>query len=111
MIVEERIYSLTAGDVPAFLHLYESVGMPIQLRYLKAMVGYYKTEVGPLNQVIHLWMHESFEQRQINRDAMRADPEFQAYWSQVKPLVVKQENKLLLPANFFEPKLRSWLSK
>ncbi|MEH6517121.1 MAG: NIPSNAP family protein [Halioglobus sp.] len=110
MFVEERIYTLIPGGANEFLKLYEEEGMSVQLRYLKKLVGYYRAEFGPLNQIVHLWAHETFEQRLINRDEMRADPEFQAYWSKVKKLVVKQESKILLPAKFFEEKLNGWLT-
>lgn len=105
MLVEERIYTLQAGQGRKFLALYEEHGLRMQRQYLKLMLGYYLTEAGPLNQVIHLWGHESFEGRLTNREAMRADPTFQRYWEMVRPLIVKQETKLLVPASFYEPVL------
>ena len=64
------------------------------------MVGYFSTKDGPLNQNIHLWAYDSFEQRVERRAAMMADPEWQAYLAKIRPLIVSQETKLLIPAPF-----------
>ena len=55
MIVEERMYTLQTGKVPEFLKLYQEEGMALQGRHLPAMVGYYFTEIGTLNMIIHMW--------------------------------------------------------
>jgi hypothetical protein len=100
MIVEERIYTLETGKVGEYLGLYEQHGIEIQKRILGNMVGYFSTEVGPLNQIIHMWGYESFEDRLERRKALGADPGWQAYIAKVLPLILRQENKLLVPAPF-----------
>jgi hypothetical protein len=57
MIVEERIYSLHPGQAPEYLRLYEAEGLEIQRAILGRMVGYFSTEVGPLNQIVHMWAY------------------------------------------------------
>ena len=47
MFIDERIYTLHAGQVPVFLKLYEEEGMECQVRILGKMVGYYFTERRP----------------------------------------------------------------
>ena len=100
MIVEERIYTVQVGKVPEYLRIYEAEGLAVQTRHLPRMVGYFSTEAGPLNQIIHLWAYDSFEQRVERRAAMMADPEWQAYLAKIRPLIVSQETKLLIPAPF-----------
>ncbi|MEQ8695809.1 MAG: NIPSNAP family protein [Bauldia litoralis] len=100
MIVEERIYTLEIARVGDYLRLYEEHGIEIQKRILGNMVGYFSTEVGPLNQIIHMWGYDSFEDRLKRRAELGADPGWQAYVAKIKPFVLKQENKLLIPAPF-----------
>jgi NIPSNAP len=102
MIVEHRTYTLKPGTLNEYFRLYQSEGLPIQRRYLPAMVGYYTTEIGPLNQVIHLWAYRTFEERAACRTAMRADPGWAPYLSKIHPLLVTMESKLLTPAPFFD---------
>ncbi|WP_431281545.1 NIPSNAP family protein [Humitalea sp. 24SJ18S-53] len=100
MIVEQRTYTLHAGKVGAYLKLYEAEGIAIQKPILGRLVGYYSTEFGPLNQVIHMWAYESLAERTERRARLMADAGWQGYIAKVQPLVLTQENKLLLPAPF-----------
>ena len=100
MIVEERIYTLQPGTAPEYLRLYEAEGFAIQEPILGHLVGYFSTELGPLNQVVHLWAYESFEERTARRARLTADEGWKAYIAKVRPFVLSQENKILIPARF-----------
>ncbi|HEX2018161.1 MAG TPA: NIPSNAP family protein [Aurantimonas sp.] len=102
MFVDERIYTLHAGKVPTFLKLYEEEGMAVQTRILGKMVGYYFTDIGPLNQIVHMWGYDSLDDRYERRKALQAAPEWQAYAEKMRPLVTHVENKILVPAPFFK---------
>jgi len=99
-IVEERIYTLEMGAAAQYLRLYEEHGLAVQTRYLPRMLGYFFTEAGPLNQIVHLWAYESFDQRLACRAAMAADPAWRDYVDKIRPLVRHQESKILRPAAF-----------
>ncbi|HEY8609711.1 MAG TPA: NIPSNAP family protein [Roseomonas sp.] len=100
MIVEERIYTLQAGQAGAYIAAYEAEGMAIQKPILGRMLGYYTTEFGPLNQVVHMWAYEDLAERTERRARLLADPAWKAYAAKVRPMVLTQENKLLIPAPF-----------
>lgn len=100
MIVEERIYTLQVGAAPEYLRLYEAEGLAIQRPILGRMVGYFTTEVGPLHQIVHLWAYRDMNERAERRARMAANDRWKAYVAKIRPLVVKQENKILLPAPF-----------
>ena len=104
MIVEERIYTLQPGKVPEYLKLYESEGMAIQVPILGHMVGYYSTEIGTLNQIIHMWGYQDLADRTRRRAELMADQRWQAYVAKIRPMIVTQESKILTPAPFFTPK-------
>lgn len=102
MIVDLRTYTLTHGRVSAYLKLYESEGLPVQVRHLGKPIGYFVTEVGPLNQVVHLWGYESMADRERKRAALAADPEWVGYLkkSGESGNVQHQENKILRSTSF-----------
>lgn len=100
MIVDERIYTLKIGKLNDYLALYESKGFSVQTRILGHLIGYFHTEIGPLNQIVHLWAYDSFEERTKRRAILGSDPEWMAYVKEMRPLLDKQENKILLPASF-----------
>jgi hypothetical protein len=104
MVVEMRSYTLQPGKIASYLKLYEGEGMAIQKRILGRMVGYYSTEIGPLNQVVHMWAYEDLKERAEKRAVLAADPGWQAYVAKMIPMMVTQESKILNPAPFFTPK-------
>ena len=100
MIVEERTYTLEVGKVAEYMRLYEEEGLAIQTRILPRMIGYFSTEVGTLNQVVHLWAYQDLDERARKRAELVADEEWRAYVAKVRPLILHQENRILVPASF-----------
>jgi len=109
MIVEERMYTLHPGKVPEYFKLYQAEGLPIQKRILGNLFGYFFTEVGTQNQLVHLWYYENFEEREKRRAQLSADPGWLAYIPKTRPFVISQETRILKPAPFFQDTLRKML--
>jgi hypothetical protein len=100
MIVEERIYTCHCGKAQQYVKMYEAEGLAIQRPILGNLLGYFTTELGELNQVVHLWAYENFEDRAARRKKLLTNPEWMAYAAKVQPLVLTQQNKILIPAAF-----------
>jgi NIPSNAP len=99
-IVEERIYTLHPGKIAAYLQLYEQEGLAIQRPILGELIGYFSTEIGPLNQIVHLWRYQDMADRASRRATLTADPDWKTYIAKVQPMIREQENKVLIPAPF-----------
>ncbi len=100
MIVEERSYTLQPGTTAEYLSRYERHGLPVQRPILGNLVGYFSSEIGILNQVVHLWAYEDLGDRARRRAELQANPDWQAYIVTVRPFIVRQENRILIPAPF-----------
>src|SRR5881392_2150249 len=59
MIFDLRIYTLHNNRFAAWLKLYEEHGHPTQVKHCGEPVFYATSEVGPLNQVVHVWKYAS----------------------------------------------------
>jgi hypothetical protein len=103
MLVEQRTYTTHPGKWRDYLSLYEAEGLDIQRRILGRLVGYYTSEVGELNQIVHLWAYTSLDERAERRAALMADAGFHSYVKKMLPLLQKQESRILRPAPFFTP--------
>lgn len=103
MLVEMRTYTTHPGKLGEYLALYEAEGLAVQKRVLGRMVGYYRSEIGALNQVVHLWAYTDLVERAQRRQVLLADPDFKAYVRKMLPLLVSQESRVLTPAPFFTP--------
>lgn len=100
MIVEQRTYRFKAGKVPTFMAIYEEKGLEIQKRILGNLIGYFATEIGPLNETVHLWGYASLDDRAARRAALMADEGWRAFLAEILPLLETQETKILLPTGF-----------
>ena len=100
MFYEHRCYRLKTGAVPAYLKLVEEEGIAIQKSHLGDLVGYWFTEVGPQNEITHIWAYPSLDERERRRAALAADPAWQAFIPKIQALIESMETKILKPAAF-----------
>ena len=100
MIVEQRTYTLRPGTVPEYLEVYEREGLAVQEPILGHLVGYYSSEVGPLNRIVHMWAYEDFADRDRRRAELAASAEWQAVVAKLRQFVQTQESVILRPAPF-----------
>jgi len=102
MIVDHRTYTCHPGKLNDFLAIYQEKGLPVQLRTLERMVGWYTSmDIGPLNQVVHMWAFDDLADRAARRAKMAADPEWAVYLKAATPLLINMENKILSATSFF----------
>lgn len=101
MIVEMRSYVLRPGCLPEFMSLMGSEGIGIEQSILGDLLGFYSTEIGVINKVIHLWRYASFEERKQRRAQLAASSEWTTFVPKVLPLIQEMHNELLNPAPFF----------
>lgn len=106
MIVDIRTYTLNPGALGAYFKLYASEGFPIQVKHLGQPVGYYFTDIGPQNRVVHLWGYADIAERAAKRARMEADPAWLAYRAKSggSGLLQRQENKIMRDVAFFPGK-------
>lgn len=98
MILEERCYTLAPGNIAAYWALYTPDIVEVMAPMRPHMLGYYVSDTGTLNQIVHLWRFDSYEQRSQKRDALAADPTWQAHLGRIRKLCLKQETRILRPS-------------
>ena len=100
MIIDHRTYNMTHGKMENYLRRYETIGLPLQKEHLSQLVGFFVSDIGPLNQVVHLWAYDSIADREIRRERMAADPRWQSFREGNHGMFASQEIKILKPASF-----------
>lgn len=110
MLVEERVYTVHPGKLPAFLKVYEEKGFAPQRDILGAPVGWYVAEIGELNQVIHLWAYSSLDDREARRKQLYENAQFKEYLAAIFPMLVKMENRIMKPSPFFAEPLKKMVA-
>jgi hypothetical protein len=97
MIYEVRTYTLRPGTVNEFEERYAK-RLPLREKHSK-LGAFWHTEVGPLNQVIHVYPYEDLQQRTAVRDAMAKDTAL-AQVPGGREFIVAQESEIKIPAPF-----------
>ncbi|WP_240766818.1 NIPSNAP family protein [Paraburkholderia flava] len=97
-----RTYTFKPVSVPEWLALYRAEALEVQNEYLGDLVGFFTTEFGNVNQVVHIWRFAGLDDRARRRDQMATDPRWQAFVTKVKNLglLVSMESKILKPTDF-----------
>jgi len=100
MIIEQRTYTLHPGKMAEYQRIYEAEGVELQKRILGRLVGYFTSESGVLNQLIHMWAYDDMMDRHTRRAALQAEPQWQGYLAKVLPLIQIQHSQILTPTKF-----------
>ena len=100
MIYEERIYTILPGRMVEYMKNYEELGLPVQRKVLGTLVGFFHTEIGGLNKVVHIWGYASLDDRLEKREKLANHPDWPRYLETNLKLIVEQENRVLIPASF-----------
>ena len=101
MFVEMRTYTLRPGTTAAFEERFAE-GLAARQQFSK-LGGLWRSEVGGLNLVVHMWPYESFEDRErIGQEARKTGK-----WPpNTHEFIITQENKIIQPAPF-SPRLEA----
>ena len=98
MIVEVRTYQLKPGTLAEAEKRF-GAALPVREKHSK-LAAFWHTEVGALNQIIHVWAYDSFAQR----TAVRAAAGNEEGWPPpIREFVVSQQSEVFVPAPFSPP--------
>ena len=98
MIIEMRTYTLKPGNIPTFEERFGGA-LAIRQKFSK-LAAFWHTEVGPLNQVIHVWPYETLDERaRVRAEASKAE----GWPPNTRELTITQQSEIFLPAPFSPP--------
>ncbi|YCI06460.1 NIPSNAP family protein (plasmid) [Ensifer sp. D2-11] len=100
MFYEIRTYRLKNGTIPAYLKVVEEEGIAIQQKHLGELIAYFYSEIGPINEIVHIWAYPSLDERERRRAALMDDPDWRAFLPKIRDLIEVAENKIMKAARF-----------
>ena len=100
MIYELRTYQLAFGGLPDYLEVAESLIIPAVAEFGLKPSGFWYTEIGQLNEVVHLWAYEDLNERQEKWAKWAKDPRRAEVAKRLRGVVLNQTNKILSPTAF-----------
>ncbi|UCE30585.1 MAG: NIPSNAP family protein [Burkholderiales bacterium] len=99
-IYELRTYSVIVGKMGEVLRLYREEGFPALAAggFDAKLVGYFTGDAGALNELIHVWKFDDDADRRDFWKRLFSDAQFMAFAGKLRPLLARQDNKLMLNA-------------
>jgi hypothetical protein len=96
MLYELRTYTVKPGTIGDMVKAAGTVARDIRGNNFGKLEGYWQTEIGPLNQVMHLWSYSDFAERARLRAELAKNPRWTGeYIPLIRPLMMRQEIRLL----------------
>ena len=96
MIYELRTYTLKAGTLGDVVKAASTVSRDIRGDDYGKLEGYWMTEIGPLNQVMHLWSYRDLNERSRLRTELAKNASWNSeYVPLIRPHLVRQDIRLL----------------
>ncbi len=100
MIIEMRTYILKPASLRKFLDIYNNDIRKTHVSILGNQIGFFYTEFGELNKVVHLYGYDSYEDREKRRELLLKNKDFINYLDKVKDIILHMKNEVMIPANF-----------
>ena len=95
------MYVLHTGvDLQEYLTIYESEGLPVQKPILGGFLGYFTTEFGTQNQLVHLWAYADLEDRRRRRAELAVNEQWRGCLKKIRPMIMTMENRIMYPTRF-----------
>ena len=98
MIYEVRTYNLKPGTVAQFEESFAEA-IPHRAKY-SPLAAFWHTDIGPLNQVIHVWPYESLDERDQIRAEASKDPNWPPH---DLSMIQEMQSEIWNPAPFMRP--------
>ncbi|SEB16808.1 NIPSNAP family protein [Paraburkholderia sartisoli] len=98
MLIEHRSYTLRPGAADLFWDAQRERGDDGLQPILERLIGSFATCTGSLDQIVSLYRYDSFDDWQTRLLGLYGRAELQAYFERVRPLIVRQESRFLVPA-------------
>ena len=101
-IYDMRVYDIKPGRVPEYMSAVQEVGLPVREELGVKLAGWFYSEIGPLNQVVHIWAYRDFEDMQKKMRTVSTHPRWISdYIPRVVGLLAAQRDQLMRGGDFF----------
>jgi hypothetical protein len=102
MFLEQRIYTMHPGKLPAWLACYRDIGGPASSRTLTPLIGMFTVEFGTINRVLFVRGYDDIDERERGMVRRDADADWQRFMKESRETgaLASQEAKLLKTVPF-----------
>ena len=101
MIYDFRMYTFKPGKIPEYMAAVKEFAIPIRAKYGVKLAGWYYSDIGELNQVVHIWGYRDHAHMEEAKAQVANDPDWRGkYIPAVGGLIEAQKTYLMLSPDF-----------
>ncbi len=101
MIYDFRMYTLKPGTTQDYMAAVRELALPIRQKYGVKLAGWYYSEIGELNQVVHIWAFNDEAHMAEAKGKVAADPDWTGKnLPRVHDLIESQKTYLMMSPDF-----------
>ena len=101
MIYDFRVYTLKPGATQDYMAAVREIALPVREKYGVKLAGWYYSDVGELNQVVHIWGYRDHQHMNEAKAQVTSDPDWTGkYMPRVRGLIESQKTYLMLSPDF-----------
>ncbi len=99
MIYDLRTFTVKSGRFLEFIERHKKIAYPILRIHLGKPIGYWTSVTGEMNQFIHLWQFENFDDMEKRQNALSGDPAWREYVKSLgeSAILQRQQSVFLKP--------------
>jgi hypothetical protein len=96
-LFELHTYQIYVGQLGEVVKIYGEFGWPALKNggFDAKLVGYFTSDTGGLNQLVHLWKFDDDADRRNHWATLFKDADFMAFGGKIRPLIMTQTVQLL----------------
>src|SRR5688572_32226235 len=85
-VYDFRMYTLKPGATPDYMAAVKEIALPIRKKYGIELAGWYYSDIGELNQVVHIWAYRDYDHLDEGKAKVASDPDWSGkYVPRVRP--------------------------
>ena len=101
MIYDFRVYTFKPGGINTYMKAVEEFSISIRAKYGVKLAGWYYSDIGELNQVVHIWGYRDHAHLEEAKAQVAKDPDWTGkYLPAVAGLLESQKTYLMLSPDF-----------
>jgi len=100
MIYNVRTYNCIPRMLNKYVDIFEKYAMPVNNKHGFNLIGYFISDIGPQNQIVHIWEYKDLNEFNEMRKKRTADPAWSDFRERTAGMVASQEDKIMNGSNF-----------
>ena len=100
MIYNVRTYNCVPRMLNKYVKIFEDYAMPVNNKYGFKPIAYFISDIGPQNQIVHIWEYKDLEEFNTMKKKRAADPDWLSFRDKTAGMVADQEDKIMTGTSF-----------